>query len=322
MDNIDLQILEILDQDSRIPYDIIGKRINLTGNAVRTRVIKMLDEGVIENFVFKINPEVFGVQSCYIRFICPQKFKCAEHLNVKLGSDPRFTEIMTGTDGTTIIHVFGHGDDHLNSAIEFLKKKLKDITIDPLIIKRYKPPFKDSKINNSLLKVIDCLITDVRMSIADIASRCNMTSKSVKYYIDQIESRNIGRFSINLQPYKISKRIFVSIFLSKPDTDYIHFSALFDKIKTEDLKQVIIKDYLLVEPPGIFLNLTVESLEEIDIIEKKIHEFFKENYSLWKMFPSRTIYRNSLIQQIIKDRIANLDSGEDEEIEKGEYEEV
>jgi DNA-binding Lrp family transcriptional regulator len=273
--------------------------------------MKMVEEGVIENFVFKINPEVFGVQTCYVRFICPQKFKCAEHLNVMLGADPRFTEIMTGTDGTTIIHVFGQGEQ-LNNAIEFLKKKLKDFTGDPLIIKRYKPPFKEGKINNSLLKVINCLIEDVRMPIADIAAKCNMTSKSVKYYIDQIESLNIGRFSINLQPYKISKRIFVSIFLSKPNTDYIHFSSLFDKIKTEELKKVIVKDYLLVEPPGIFLNLTVESLEEIDIIEKNIHDFFKENYSFWKMFPSRTIYRNSLIHQIIKDRISNLASNDDE----------
>jgi DNA-binding Lrp family transcriptional regulator len=312
MDENDLKILEILDEDSRTPYDIIGKKVNLTGNAVRTRVIRMIEDGVIERFIFKIHPSIFEIESCYVYFQYPQSANIAEIINKKLGHDPHYCEVISGydpsysgSDGSVIIYVMGQGREDLEENVEKLKHKISDVD-DFLIIKRYTPPIERVKINNSLLKIIHALIKDVRTSVANLARDCKMTSKSVKYYLEQITRHKIGRYSINTQPNKISQRIFINLYISKEKVDYIRFEQLFDSILRE-IKSVIFNNQLLVDPPGIYCEITTESLEEIDHIEHKIRSYMEDNYTFKKMFPSKIIYRNNLIQKLVQDRINNLD---------------
>ncbi|MHA1112089.1 MAG: Lrp/AsnC family transcriptional regulator [Promethearchaeota archaeon] len=312
MDKNDLRILEILDGDSRTPYDLIGKRVNLTGNAVRTRVIRMIEDGVIERFIFKIHPSIFEVNSCFVYFKYPQSGNIAENVNKKLGHDPHYCEIISGydpsyqgNDGSVIVYVMGKGKEDLEKHIEKLKRKINDVS-DFLVIKRYTPPVEKAKINNSLLKVIYALIKDVRTSVANLARDCKMTSKSVKYYLEQITRYKIGRFSINTQPNKISQRIFINLYISKENVDYIRFEQLFDSILRE-IKSAIFNNQLLVDPPGVYCEVTTESLEEIDQIENTIRSFMKEDYTFTKMFPSKIIYRNNLIQKIVQDRMTALE---------------
>lgn len=312
MDINDLKILEYLDKNSRVPYDKIGRSVNLTGNAVRSRVIQMINDQVIEKFVFKIHPEIFGVNTVYLKFKCPDKINTAKIVEQRIGidKDPRFAEIITGINGEVVVHVYGQGEENLQAAIKELKKKFHDFEFG-FQIQRYIPPLEEVKLNNSLLKIINCLIDNVRMSVADLAKICNMTSKSVKYYIKQIELQKIGRFSVNYQPYKISKRIFVNFFITKSKMDYIQFANLFEGLK-KDINSAIFKDYLLVDPPGIFCDITVESLEEIDIIERRIIHFLKEDYHYEKMFPSRVIFSSSnLVYEIIKKKISELETVKD-----------
>jgi len=312
MDENDLKILEILDEDSRTPYDLIGKRVNLTGNAVRTRVIRMIEDGVIERFIFKIHPSIFDIDNCFVYFQYPQSANIAEIINKKLGHDPHYCEIISGydpsyagTDGSVIIYIMGQGKEDLDQQVEKLKRKIDNVQ-DFLVIKRYTPPVERIKINNSLLKVIYALILDVRTSIANLARDCKMTSKSVKYYLEQITRFKIGRFSINTQPNKISQRIFINLYISKENMDYIRFEQLFDSI-LQQLKSVIFNNQLLVDPPGVYCEVTTESLEEIDQIEHHIRSFMKDDYTFKKMFPSKIIYRNNLIQKIVQDRIDTLE---------------
>ncbi|MBN2157361.1 MAG: Lrp/AsnC family transcriptional regulator [Candidatus Lokiarchaeota archaeon] len=312
MDENDLKILEILDEDSRTPYDFIGKKVNLTGNAVRTRVIRMIEDGVIDDFIFKIHPSVFEVDNCYVYFQYPQSASIAAVISKKLGDDPHYCEIISGydpsyagSDGSVIVYVMGQGEEDLHKQVDKLKRKINDVD-DFLVIKRYTPPIEKVKINNSLLKVIHVLIQDVRTSVANLARDCKMTSKSVKYYLDQITRYKIGRFSINTQPNKISQRIFINMYISKENVDYIRFEQLFDSI-LKKIKSVIFNNQLLVDPPGVYCEITTESLEEIDQIEHTIRSFMEDNYTFKKMFPSKIIYRKNLIEKIVQDRIEALE---------------
>ena len=92
--------------------------------------------------------------------------------------------------------------------------------------------------------------------------------------------------------------------------DYIQFANLFEGLK-KDINSAIFKDYLLVDPPGIFCDITVESLEEIDLIERRIIHFLKEDYHYEKMFPSRAIFRNNLVYEIIRKKISELETVKD-----------
>ncbi len=54
MDEIDLKLLELLKEDGRASYIDLGKQLNLSEAAVRRRVKKLVDDGVIKKFTIEI----------------------------------------------------------------------------------------------------------------------------------------------------------------------------------------------------------------------------------------------------------------------------
>lgn len=57
IDQTDQQILQCLQQDSRMQWQEIGKIVHLTGQAVATRIRRMQDDGIIEAFTVHLNYE-------------------------------------------------------------------------------------------------------------------------------------------------------------------------------------------------------------------------------------------------------------------------
>lgn len=60
VDALDLQIIEILKQNSRYSYAEIGRKIALSSSSVRERIQKLEDTGIIESYTLKINPKKLG----------------------------------------------------------------------------------------------------------------------------------------------------------------------------------------------------------------------------------------------------------------------
>ncbi|WP_410745227.1 Lrp/AsnC family transcriptional regulator [Clostridium neonatale] len=61
VDNIDMQIIDILSENSKLSFKEIGDNIHLTGQAVGSRVSKLIENGIIEKFTLKINKELLGI---------------------------------------------------------------------------------------------------------------------------------------------------------------------------------------------------------------------------------------------------------------------
>ncbi len=60
MDEIDIKILKLLQEDSRISYTDLSGNVGISETAVRRRVKKLQDEGIITKFTIKIDPEKLG----------------------------------------------------------------------------------------------------------------------------------------------------------------------------------------------------------------------------------------------------------------------
>ncbi len=61
MDNIDFEILEILKSNARAKYVSIAKKVGLTEGAVRRRIRKLQNDGVIRRFTIETMAEFEGV---------------------------------------------------------------------------------------------------------------------------------------------------------------------------------------------------------------------------------------------------------------------
>ena len=60
MNNVDREILNILQRDSRKSYSSIGGAVGLSVTAVKDRIDKMQAKGVFQNFSIKLNRERVG----------------------------------------------------------------------------------------------------------------------------------------------------------------------------------------------------------------------------------------------------------------------
>ncbi|WP_053362303.1 Lrp/AsnC family transcriptional regulator [Bacillus sp. FJAT-27251] len=71
MDHIDMKILDLLMQNGRASYVDIAKGLGLSRVAVRERVNKLMDEGVIEQFTVVINSSKVGKEvSAFFNIDC------------------------------------------------------------------------------------------------------------------------------------------------------------------------------------------------------------------------------------------------------------
>lgn len=60
LDLIDQEILKLLSENARMSYVEIGKRVNLSRVAVKSRMEALEKEGIIERYSIVINPEKVG----------------------------------------------------------------------------------------------------------------------------------------------------------------------------------------------------------------------------------------------------------------------
>lgn len=60
LDETDMQILNLLKENSRMQWQEIGEMVHLTGQAVRNRINRMEKLGVIEGYTVKINSTMLG----------------------------------------------------------------------------------------------------------------------------------------------------------------------------------------------------------------------------------------------------------------------
>src|SRR3984957_20745838 len=83
LDRIDEQILAELAQHARATFAEIGERVNLSAPAVKRRVDRMLDRGVIKGFTTVIDRNVLGWNTeAYVQVFChgtiaPERLRAA-----------------------------------------------------------------------------------------------------------------------------------------------------------------------------------------------------------------------------------------------------
>lgn len=60
LDGTDKAIIELLLRDSRVSLRTIGAQVGLTAPAVRDRILRLEDVGIIESFSIRLNPRPLG----------------------------------------------------------------------------------------------------------------------------------------------------------------------------------------------------------------------------------------------------------------------
>lgn len=80
LDNIDLQILRLLSENSRIQWKELGERIHMTGQAVGNRIKRLEESGVIKSYSLIVDEMKLGLS--YTAFVIVY-MKTANHDSFK-----------------------------------------------------------------------------------------------------------------------------------------------------------------------------------------------------------------------------------------------
>lgn len=122
VDGIDHQIVSCLVADARSSYATIGSRVGLSAPAVKRRVDKLLDTGVLRGFTAVVDPEALGWGTeAFVEVHCRGNVTPG---HIRAGLEP-LTEVVAAYtvsgSADAIVHLRAADIAHLETALERLR---------------------------------------------------------------------------------------------------------------------------------------------------------------------------------------------------------
>ncbi len=195
LDELDIQILSILLDNCRESDRQIGKRIGISGNAVNSRIQKMIQSKVIEKFTLKIEPPVLGYNVLYIVVSGQDLHKILKQ--VKLVGEPFFVVPCVGDITVCSIVI----KENVEEKIKLVKKIMKDVRV--LSIFEAQNPGVSSDLTKTDLEIINVLLENPRARIDEIAKATSLSTKTITRSLDKLENDEAILFTLIYDPVKL-----------------------------------------------------------------------------------------------------------------------
>jgi DNA-binding Lrp family transcriptional regulator len=276
IDEMDIQILKILTQNSRTSYRTIGKTLGISVNTARSRINDLILNKAIEQFITLVNFSLFGYSE--VLTILLKVSKNRHNVTDKVAKSIRHwgaiymhIEIFDG------VHVFGIAvnDAHINNGdIVSLRKNVSEALGRSISVRDVFSGKLTSLVSEKFhllridLEIIECLLSDPRRTFLNIARTLGCSQKTIIRRIENLKSSHvILGFSIQYNPSNMK--------------GYNYFSLLLhtrSNMATEVMKEISyseLNEYILRFPPFIFHNRVIvifhiENIFDIESIVSKI----------------------------------------------------
>jgi len=190
-----MQILSRLLNNCRESDRQIGMEVGISGGAVKSRIKKMIKNGIIEFFTLKIEPSVLGYGILYFVVTGEDLDKILQQ--VKLIGEPFFVVPCVG--GVTVCSIVVK--ENVQQKIELAKNLMKDVRV--LSIFEAENPGVSSNLTKTDLEIINELTKDPRQKIEDIAKKTDLSPKTVTRSIEKLQNDDAIQFTLVYEPTKI-----------------------------------------------------------------------------------------------------------------------
>jgi DNA-binding Lrp family transcriptional regulator len=192
LDKLDLKIISLLSRDCRISYRNMASIVNLTPNAAKARVSKMISNGIIKNFIVSANPALFGYEiECSITIQNIGRKIKEEHIVSKLNlvGDVLVYAKQLGESSIYILALKDVAEDR----IRIVNDLIKPAVVKKTIFTNYRLPA--IKIQISDLKIIKSLLSNPRMQIEEIARESSLSTRTVARWFERVKKNHFLEFS-------------------------------------------------------------------------------------------------------------------------------
>jgi len=289
LDKLDIEIIHLLLDNCRESDRQIGNKIGISGAAVKSRIKKMIQSGMIENFTLKIEPPVLGYNLLYIVITGQDIDEILKQ--VGLIGDPFLVVPCVG--GITVCGIVVK--ENVQQKIEIMKNLMKGVRV--LSIFEAVNPGVRSDLIKTDLEIINQLMKNPIMRIDDLAKSTKLSTKTVARSLKKLQNDEAIQFTLIYNPAKFDQYIPFAV-LAWIDGN---LNETLNRLKKEFSSYFLQKPFIAKNQ--IVLFLYSNNIFELDNITQQVRNV--KGVSIADLFIPKKI---ELPQQWIKDTIKSSKS--------------
>jgi DNA-binding Lrp family transcriptional regulator len=299
LDKIDLNILSTLARNCRSSYSSIGSEVGLTSKSIKARVKKMIQQGVIEKFVVRVNPTSFGFKVVMILAKTSKGITKDDVIQ-------RIKQI-----GNLAYHVHHMGRTCVAAVI--IEKPLEDITIQSLnhrlrsesvvSITVLERRVESVNLSETDLRIIKCLLLlGARTEISDIAREVAISEKTTTRRLNRMKEANILDFSIQCSPAAMIGYIQFAIPII---TTKFHRQSVLECMYSEFQANILYSTSVIDSDDRLTFVLYSENVFTVDYILNRVSSFEGvKNADVYIL--TKWQYHNDWIMKEISNKMSRL----------------
>ncbi|MGY5858339.1 MAG: winged helix-turn-helix transcriptional regulator [Candidatus Thorarchaeota archaeon] len=196
MDSIDKKILIALDANCRLSYQAIADQLGITANAIRKRFDRLIETGVIEEFVVLLQPQMVGSEYL-VALVQTDGSENEEEFIEYLGANLNVVQagqIVTSSNRLYFVHCEYTSSDGLKDLSTFFRQidAITNLEFHTIPIQRG----NEFKIKRLHLQVLKLLLENARMQVSQIATRLGITARRAGRAIQEMQDSGALWFAV------------------------------------------------------------------------------------------------------------------------------
>ena len=264
LDKTDLTILSTLARNCRSSFNSIGSEVGLTSKSVKARVKKMIHHRVIEKFVVRVNPAVFGFKVAIILIKTINGIAKNDIINrFKHFGDLAYYVHHMGRTCVAALIIKKPLDDLF---VQSLNQHLKPATIVSIIVLESR--VESINLSETDLRIIKCLLSSgARTEISDIAKEVGISEKTTTRRLTKMKDANILDFSIQCSPSVMIGYIQFAIPII---TTKFHRRSVLDRMYSEFQANILYSPSVIDSDDRLTFVLFSENVFTVDYVLDKV----------------------------------------------------
>lgn len=196
MDEVDIDIVIKLAQNSRMSFRDLADMLDLSVNAVHKRVQILQELGILNRFQASVSLRVFRP---VVVLVCgvSQSLHLDETVD-ELGKDPRIFKVIMAGGNMVYVHALLHDLSELQDTLDFIRKcgqvsnpsfgffQLPEEDLPPLTTMDF--------------RIVNSLRNDARKAVSDVAEELGVSTKTVRRRLSRLENEGLIHLTIDFVP--------------------------------------------------------------------------------------------------------------------------
>jgi DNA-binding Lrp family transcriptional regulator len=248
-------------------YKKMADKLGLTATAIKKRVTKLLERGVIDRFMTTLNFDMID-SDLLLAVIQTDGSEFQEDIIEEIGNDPKVIQVSSvacGKGGLYCVFAVTSGVTGLSDFGAFIR------TLEPVIDSEIHvllyPRGKKTTLTNLQLRVLKQLVDNPRMSIVELAELTGMTARRVRRIVDELQESEGILFSVlwNLGIGGLTE-VLLRIEWDEKTTSH---EEIIDTLRREYPLEFW-TPFISAAYPVVFARFVVEKLETIESIARSV----------------------------------------------------